>query len=411
MMKKVKNNDDKSEQNSEKDNNISNIETNGNIDDDMDDFERLESEMAKEIRSQPTNALKTPEEIALAEHERLEQLERARLKRMHGDEEIGGDDLSDDYLTKNQEDSDHEVIDDIIPDEKHLKLKDTIKPVPLGENQEEITSLSPDEDIPFTFVMPSSYSNFKSLLQDQSVERQSLIISRIRACNHISLLPENKEKMKNLYEYMLQRILDLGQQNPVPMEEIDVLVTPMFQLTHQLPDFSASLVKNCIQNMYNRFKDDGKFKSSALFLFIIIPLIWPVSDRRHVVVTPTLLLMGDILSHINLSTPSELIKGILLTNIFINYLKPSKRYASEPYIFLHRVLLNHIDEKESIDLKESNSIPQLRIRMINEEIKTPNNQLAILNSCISLLGEYLHENGCPWNVKYPVYTNSIIYPN
>jgi len=66
----------------------------------------------------------------------------------------------------------------------------------LGEDQIEITSLFPNEEIPYTFVMPSSYSNFKSLLQDQSIERQTLIIDRIRACNHISLLPENKGKMK-----------------------------------------------------------------------------------------------------------------------------------------------------------------------------------------------------------------------
>jgi len=50
-----------------------------------DDFDRLVHEMSSDLRAVAAEPLKTPEEIARAEKEKLEQLETARLRRMHTD--------------------------------------------------------------------------------------------------------------------------------------------------------------------------------------------------------------------------------------------------------------------------------------------------------------------------------------
>lgn len=60
----------------------------------------------------------------------------------------------------------------------------------------EVTSLGTEEEIPFTISMPSTYKVFLDIIDKQSVERQAVIIKRIRACNHVSLSEKNKEKMK-----------------------------------------------------------------------------------------------------------------------------------------------------------------------------------------------------------------------
>lgn len=72
-----------------------------------DEYDRLVKEMIFSPRGEPTEKLKNEEDIARAEKERLEELERERLKRMRGDEEEenieqpkhrSADDLDDGYL-------------------------------------------------------------------------------------------------------------------------------------------------------------------------------------------------------------------------------------------------------------------------------------------------------------------------
>ncbi len=52
------------------------------------------------------------------------------------------------------------------------------------------------KDIPYLFPVPSSLKQLLRWLNQRSVEDKATIIQRIRACNHISLAAENREKMK-----------------------------------------------------------------------------------------------------------------------------------------------------------------------------------------------------------------------
>jgi nucleolar protein 14 len=70
-----------------------------------DDFDRMAREMTGEARAQASDPLQTPEDFALAEKKRLQQLEEQRIRRMHasdGDElpkkQHGADDLDDGFL-------------------------------------------------------------------------------------------------------------------------------------------------------------------------------------------------------------------------------------------------------------------------------------------------------------------------
>lgn len=57
----------------------------------MDEFDRLVHELESDRRAVPTDPLKTPEAIARAEQERLQQLEAARLRRMRGESDDESD--------------------------------------------------------------------------------------------------------------------------------------------------------------------------------------------------------------------------------------------------------------------------------------------------------------------------------
>jgi len=219
-------------------------------DNNVDEYDKLMRQMIFEPRAQPTNALRTAEQIALAERERLEQLERARLKRMnqepdeHEDEEsddqapppqltavkskrVSADDLGDeDYtniLPAEEEDSeandvhsgeesdesaqDGEAASDEASESDHVGTSvfeqrglSTLPPLSSLLNKHnkytQVTELDTAAEIPFTIGMPPSFKEFNQLMKNQSVVRQYVIIKRLRTCYHVSLLPENKEVMK-----------------------------------------------------------------------------------------------------------------------------------------------------------------------------------------------------------------------
>ncbi|KAF5184295.1 Nucleolar protein [Thalictrum thalictroides] len=66
-----------------------------------DDYDKLVKEMGLDMRARPSDRTKTPEEIAEEEKERLQQLEKERLKRMSADDESSDDDDDDDYKDLN----------------------------------------------------------------------------------------------------------------------------------------------------------------------------------------------------------------------------------------------------------------------------------------------------------------------
>eukprot|EP01130_Rhizamoeba_saxonica_P000948 TRINITY_DN10828_c0_g1_i1.p1 TRINITY_DN10828_c0_g1~~TRINITY_DN10828_c0_g1_i1.p1 ORF type:complete len:748 (+),score=183.65 TRINITY_DN10828_c0_g1_i1:13-2256(+) len=313
----------------------------------LDEFDQLALELESEARGRPSQPLQTPEAVAQAEMERLQQLERQRIERMLGEDEqepektIGGDDLFDDYNIDYKPNK----------NKKRGKLqskKKDIKAVPLSAT-EEITSLGPEEEIPFTIVMPSSYANFTSLIDDQSPRRQDTIIKRIRACHHLSLSPGNRDKLKVFLQYLMRRIFSLGKVFPFPQDPLNVLIYHIFQLCHQMPEFSANVAKEHISKLQERNKEVVRMPPvSGLIFLIAISHIWPVSDKRHVVITPVMLYMANCLFKAEITSINDVLKGLMLTDIFLNYLTPAQRYSAEPMNFLTRVIFSCLGK----DIKE-----------------------------------------------------------
>lgn len=62
------------------------------------------------------------------------------------------------------------------------------------------------KELPYTYNIPGSFEELEKLLDEHSTEYQSIIIDRIIKCNHWSLDGKNKEKLSNLFIYLLQYI-------------------------------------------------------------------------------------------------------------------------------------------------------------------------------------------------------------
>lgn len=64
------------------------------------------------------------------------------------------------------------------------------------------------KELPYTYNIPVNFEELEKLLENHNSEYQSIIIDRIIKCNHWTLDGKNKEKLSNLFIYLLQHIHD-----------------------------------------------------------------------------------------------------------------------------------------------------------------------------------------------------------
>jgi len=396
--------------------------------DENDDYDVTVRTLAYEIRAHPTERLKTEEETAMEEKQKLERLERERLRRMKMDTPIdkkslklpsgdaleeeedtmtmnasvfslnekeaydkesnevelsNGNDLIEDQEENQNEDDESE--DDEDRKEALLESEDTMDRS--LENEEESNETSENEEtekveeengglvrneddtIPYTFEVPNSHKQFLEWVKNRSASQLELIIQRIRACNHLALAQDNKLKLQEFYSILLKHFLFVSKrESSISSEEIiaelNLLTKVLFELSRQLPNTAASCVKDILQNMQSSLAvrlQNSKVSSgnscwpqpSQLLLLKLIAVLFPVSDFRHAVVTPALLLMGQCLAQCPIRRPSDIVKGLFLCNLFLSYLKDSKRYCPEAICFLIN-LLKHSSASVAIE-KRPNS--------------------------------------------------------
>jgi len=218
-----------------------------------DDYDQLVRELVFDKRSQPKDRTKTEEETAQEEKEALEKAERARLRRMMGEEDEdtdeederrqrprGGDDLDDDFMEGDEDNGwagigtglrisgtlqasdDHEdgsehtdpeqdeedpvsgsededrsnYSDESDGPEEHVQepLESTMKPK--GRPKPTTTLLRTTKELPFTFRCPSSHEEFLDILEGVDQADIGTVIERIRKLHHPSLGEMNKSKLQ-----------------------------------------------------------------------------------------------------------------------------------------------------------------------------------------------------------------------
>lgn len=146
-----------------------------------------------------------------------------------------------------------------------------------------------------------------------------------------------------------------------------------------------------------------------LLLMRALPHIFPSTDKRHAVVTPALLLLGQILAQTPIKTRHDVVMGLFCAGLMLEYTKGAKRLAPEAMAFLASVLRLFADDVESAladsplpslgnalkcpqlvglrgvlgDLRDSDTV-NVRLSLERENIRSDAISLAILNSALSL---------------------------
>ncbi|NXN96957.1 NOP14 protein, partial [Rhinopomastus cyanomelas] len=216
-----------------------------------------------------------------------------------------------------------------------------------SQNQEEQDPKleAANSEIPYTFAAPESYETFKSLLAGRTIEQQLIVLERIQKCNHPSLAVGNKAKLEKLFGFLLEYIGELATRDLPELRTIDKLVLPLYNLCQMFPEAASDSIKFILRDAAHDTEEAVEVKGRATFpgldmlIYLkITSLLFPTSDFWHPVVTPAFMYMSQLLTKCRITTLQDVIKGLFICCLFLEYVSLSKRFVPELINFLLGVL-------------------------------------------------------------------------
>ncbi|XP_027747193.1 nucleolar protein 14 [Empidonax traillii] len=270
-------------------------------------------------------------------------------------------------------------------------------------------------ELPYTFAVPESYETFKSLLAGRTIEQQLIILERIQKCNHPSLAVGNKAKLEKLFGFLLEYIGELATLDLPELRTIDKLVLPLYNLCQMFPEAASDSVKFILRDAAHDMEEAIEVKGRATFpgldtlIYLkITSLLFPTSDFWHPVVTPAFIYMSQLLTKCRITTLQDVIKGLFVCCLFLEYVSLSRRFVPELINFLLGVLhislpkkqaqgytvvhpftplgknleLLLVHDKEDLESWQKQSLPLGIVTRLKETSKTEMNHIRL--SCLAL---------------------------
>ncbi|NXJ06730.1 NOP14 protein, partial [Odontophorus gujanensis] len=209
-------------------------------------------------------------------------------------------------------------------------------------------------ELPYTFSVPESYEKFKSLLAGRTVEQQLIILERIQKCNHPSLAVGNKTKLEKLFGFLLEYIGELATLDLPELKTIDKLILPLYNLCQMFPEAASGNIKFVLRDAAHEMEEVIEVKGRATFpgldtlIYLkITSLLFPTSDFWHPVVTPAFIYMSQLLTKCRITTLQDVIKGLFICSLFLEYVSLSRRFVPELINFLLGVLHISLPRKQA----------------------------------------------------------------
>ncbi|NWV76033.1 NOP14 protein, partial [Dasyornis broadbenti] len=270
-------------------------------------------------------------------------------------------------------------------------------------------------ELPYTFAVPESYETFKSLLAGRTIEQQLIILERIQKCNHPSLAVGNKAKLEKLFGFLLEYIGELAILDLPELRTIDKLVLPLYNLCQMFPEAASDSIKFILRDAAHDLEEVIEVKGRATFpgldmlIYLkIVSLLFPTSDFWHPVVTPAFMYMSQLLTKCRITTLQDVVKGLFICCLFLEYVSLSRRFVPELINFLLGVLhislpknqaqgytvvhpftpvgknleLLLVCDKEDLESWEKQNVPLSVVTRLKETSRTEINHIRL--SCLAL---------------------------
>lgn len=288
-----------------------------------DAYDRAVRELGFEMKAQPSDRMKTEEELAREEQERLRRLEAERVRRMLGTSEdqdskgpahVSADDLNDGFVLdkddrrllsykdgkmniqeaqsgeasnggdeeegEEEEEEGEEDAEDSGGSNSHSDLECSVESEEESEQPEQEPRPPPGgraagrgqeardaarTELPYTFAAPESSEDLRSLLAGKPVEEQLLVVERIQKCHHPSLAVGNKAKLEKLFGFLLEYVGELATEDPPDLRVIDKLVVQLYNLCQMFPESASESVRFVLRDAMHEMEGTIEAKGRAAF--------------------------------------------------------------------------------------------------------------------------------------------------
>lgn len=202
-------------------------------------------------------------------------------------------------------------------------------------------------ELPYTFPCPTSIDHFMSIIESIELKDVPTVVHRIRALYHPKLSPQNKEKMQVFYPILLDYVFQISVSEPTyPIAVLNTLVRHIYAMTSQLGDHATTCILGYLEAFETELLQDLASGSSSGFPTVdkltflrILGQIYSTSDFQHQVITPAQFLMSQYLGQCQVGSIKDLVSGLMLCNIFLDYQSLSKRVVPEAINFLSSSLV------------------------------------------------------------------------
>ncbi|CAM6128736.1 unnamed protein product [Calypogeia fissa] len=161
--------------------------------------------------------------------------------------------------------------------------------------------------------------------------------------------------MQVFYNVLLQYFGSLAIQRPFSLSRINRITKPLIELSSETPYFAAHCARQRLVNMHSQLTDKLKNPDGSscwptlrtLLLLRFWSLIFPPSDFRHPVMTPSILLMAEYLMRCPVTSPRDIVAGSFLCNLLYSVLREAKRYCPEVLTFILALLISALPAQPS----------------------------------------------------------------
>ncbi|KAI5950625.1 NOP14 [Candida margitis] len=307
-------------------------------------------ELTYDRRAAPADRTKTEEELKREHEEKMKKLEQDRLRRMEGfnDREAEADDLDDGDGFWGGDSENEENGFSIKSDGEEEEVDEEKSDDESSGAENKATRSKPSSHKAQPVLMPTSIDEFIEQMKPLESSQQASHIKKICEAYKPNLAMGNKEKMNQfvsiLFEYTMHLIDKLQ-----PFESI---VKILKNLANSYNQELVERMRRYLSEIETRVQGETTLKPSDLMFFVIVAMLFSTSDHYHLIVTPSVILMNQILSNIiyHPRDVQQLAQGAFLVDVLLSYQRLSKRYDPELVNFIEHSVLMLMPEPETFDI-------------------------------------------------------------
>ncbi len=314
-------------------------------------YDRLTRELALAHRAQATDRMKTPQEIAKAEQERLRLLEEDRQKRMRAENEEdtfgGGDDLEENFVIDPefmQGEDDEEEDEEEEEEEEDEEDKQ--------EMERKAAAALANNDLPFVFeTCPDSSKSLRKLMfkwgaypknerDTTRCERAGVLLDRVRV-SHSALVKESNAPALALFLESCIGVLVAHCETDdfFSASFVTAMTRTIWDTAKEIPDQTANLFRERLQNAQKDCVMNRVMPSmSSLIDLSLVSVLYSTTDYRHAIATPASLLIGQYLSQGGIIDGLDVLRALHLVEMSVRFTKDSGRFVPESLAFLSTMI-------------------------------------------------------------------------